>query len=193
MTLICTLPVLGQDVTFVSDFELLEVENGVFVNWQIDSGYTCQGVDILRSEDGASFAEVGHISGVCGSLTKPVRYSFLDADPIPNSTNYYRLKLNGFGYTEILTIYYFELPESGLLLYPNPTVEGQSVSIKFSNENNEEVTVEVIGADGRIYFSEVTTESNLSLAHGILKKGVYQVVIRQGQQQTERTNKLVVH
>ena len=96
----------GQDVTFVSSFELLEVHDGIFINWQIDSGYTCQGVDILRSEDGVDFEEIGHISGVCGSLSKPVAYSFLDEHPISNSNNHYRLKLNGHGFTEILNLYY---------------------------------------------------------------------------------------
>lgn len=171
--MLMTLVPFAQDVTFVSDFQLVEVQDGIFVNWQIDSGNTCQGVDVLRSSDGISFEEIGHISGVCGSLTKPVSYSFLDESPEANSNNYYQLKLNGHGFTNILSLYYIEIPSDGVLIYPNPTSINETVTVKFNNLNQLNYVVEVFGADGTITSRIETSQNELGLPMNELEIGYY--------------------
>lgn len=183
---------IGQDITFVSGFELLEVSDGVFINWQIDSGYTCQGVDILRSTDGNNFEEIGHISGVCGSLTKPVSYSFMDENPVKNVLNYYRLKLNGYGYTEILSLYVHEVPSEGMLLYPNPASVGE-ITIKFSNPNSREAVVQVINTNGCICWQGNTSTDVLKLDASILLKGIYKVRVLQESGVQQLQNTLVIY
>jgi hypothetical protein len=182
----------GQNVTFVSDFDLLEVQDGVFVNWQIDSGYTCQGVDILRSENGVDFVEVGHISGVCGSLTKPVSYSFLDEEPIANEDSYYRLKINGYGFTEILSIHYIELSEEGLLIYPNPA-NAEDVWVRFNNSNQEEVLITVVSIEGQFMQQTITTSNEFQLSSLTLTKGMYLISIQSADGRINSTGKLVVY
>lgn len=186
-------PVLiGQDITFVSDFELLEVNDGVFINWQIDSGYTCQGVDVLRSADGNNFDEIGHISGVCGSLTKPVSYSFLDENPVKSAVNYYRLKLNGYGYTEIMSLYVHEVPGEGVLLYPNPATTGE-IFIKFNNPNSSKAVVQIINTNGRICWQGNTSANVLRLDASRLLKGIYKVRVLQGNGAQQLQNTLVIY
>lgn len=192
ITLFYSVSFWGQDITFVSEFELLEVHDGIFVNWQIDSGYTCQGVDILRSDDGIDFEEIGHISGVCGSLSKPVSYSFLDEAPVANSCNYYRLKLNGYGFTEILNIYYLEVPDKGVLTYPNPS-RNEIVTVKFNNPNQEEMTVQLIDLNGSIFLERVVSSAGFQLDPSNLNAGVYQIRIFGANAETLTTDKLIVY
>lgn len=166
----------GQSIAFVSDFKLIEVEQGVFLNWQIDSGYICQGIDILRSNDGVNFEEIGHISGVCGSLTKDVSYSFLDSSPENGRSNYYRLKINGFGETEILELFFLSIPDDGARVYPNPASQ-QQVNVKFENSNNDRFLLRVVSLDGRLILSEETIENEFVIPSNELSPGIYTILI----------------
>ncbi|WP_258541151.1 T9SS type A sorting domain-containing protein [Parvicella tangerina] len=174
----------GQDITFVSDFELLEVQNGIFVNWEIDSGYTCQGVDILRSDDGVDFYEVGHISGVCGSLSKSVAYSFLDDSPSPGITNHYRLKLNGKGYTEILSLFYQSVPDQGVLVFPNPSLD-RNVTVKYANPNQEKMQIEIYDINGHLVFRQISATNEVRINLGAYQSGAY--IVRVSSQEESRT------
>lgn len=187
-----SLELQGQGLTFISDLELVEVNDGVFVNWTIDSGYTCQGVDVLHSIDGNNFDEVGHIFGVCGSLTKPVAYSFLHEDPIENEVNYYRLKINGYGYSEILNIFILKVPDEGVLIYPNPVVQN-TVRFKFNNPNAQQLYIQIIDSNGKISWEGSSTQSEIELDVSNLIKGVYKVRVISEEELNQKHGTLIIH
>lgn len=190
---VCHFSMMGQQVGFVSNFRLAETSRGVLLSWDIDKGNVCQGVDILHSTDGVSFSEAGHIFGVCGSLDKVSSYDFLHESPDGNETNYYQLKINGYGYTEVLSIYWLELGENGALVYPNPVVDHHhEVTLKLYNPNQELRMIRVIDAKGNEIYQKVSTAASAQIPTDGWLKGMYSIMVLNEQQRSLSTTKLVV-
>ena len=80
----------------VDRFDVFEASGKVYVSCVISSGSTCNGVDVLCSEDSTNFITVGQIGGVCGSSSEPIAYNFIDENPIRNKRIYYKLELGGY-------------------------------------------------------------------------------------------------
>jgi len=81
---------------------------GVFIEWTIDTGNTCNGTSIERRLPSGDYQEIGNISGICGSVSEPVDYEFLDNTPVPNVLVEYRLVLGNLGPSEPILFRYLD-------------------------------------------------------------------------------------
>jgi hypothetical protein len=166
----------AQEVPTVEAFELVQVNNEVSIFFTIGKGYTCNGIDIFRSDDGVFFSPIGDISGVCGSITSPISYSFVDNQPIQNKTSYYKLNLGGLGFSETKSITVLSTIDLGYLLTPNPIQE--SGVVHFSNVNNELIEIQIVDLRGQLVQLSSTREQNLTIKTNNLSNGFYTFVLR---------------
>lgn len=104
----------------VSGFVAYEVNGQVFLSWTVNGGYTCDGIQILRSTDGFNFDKIGDIYGICGSPNQSIDYEFNDEEPVVNETNFYQLKLGSFEESEVISIEIIHLED--YQMRPNPVV-----------------------------------------------------------------------
>lgn len=102
---------------FLSRFSATVIDDGVFLEWTISKGNRCNGTQIERALIDEEFIEVGGIEGVCGSVEEPEDFSFLDTRPISGNESRYRLLLGQSGYTQEVSVTYFNLGDDGFLLF----------------------------------------------------------------------------
>ncbi len=166
----------AQEIPTVEEFELVHVNNEVSIFFTIGKGYTCNGIDILRSNDGITFESIGDISGVCGSITSPISYSFVDNQPIQNKTSYYKLNLGGLGFSETKSITVLSTTDIGYILTPNPIQE--SGVVHFSNVNNEMFEILIVDLSGHLVQLSTTRGQNITIKTDNLYNGFYTFVLR---------------
>lgn len=176
ISIIFVLVVIGQTSyaqlhPILDRFDVFEASGKVYINCVISSGSTCNGIDVLRSEDSVNFISVGHIGGVCGSSSEPVTYNFIDENPIKNKLIYYKLELGGYGYTNILSVQIIDTKEFGFQIRPNPTSE--SAIIYFQNSTNTEHTLSILNNLGILVLSEKTNQNFFFLDLYHLPAGIY--------------------
>lgn len=116
-------------------------ENEVILDWTIVSGNTCQGIYIWRSTDGIDFTEVGHIPGLCGSVSEPVDYVWQDQEPVELTLNYYRIELGGQGISTVKSLFVDKLVKTGALVYPNPASEDATLIFKTTSSESTEISI----------------------------------------------------
>ena len=161
----------AQDGSIQLRFAATENEGKIFLNWTMDLGQTCNGIDITRSTDLINFVSVGEILGICGSPTDTVRYSFLDESPIPNQINYYQLSLGNLGFSQIVSVELIDLEGSGTQIRPNPIVD--SGRIFFSNEQRRPHTLEIVAQSGQIKERILSRDEFFEVDASLLNQGIY--------------------
>lgn len=130
--------------------------DGVLISFVMRGGYTCNGINIERSEDSLHFSVIGDIEGVCGSPDFDVSFSFIDTKPFANRNNFYRLDMKQLGYSPVLKVFFVRLDSNGTLLLPNPCNE--NCRLYFYNPKREKIIIELF-QDGRIIESAITEEN----------------------------------
>lgn len=142
---------------FLSHFSLSSGQGKVVLNWTIDAGNTCLGINIVRSTDGQTFSPIGNIGGVCGSLDEPVSYSFVDDTPALNQTNSYKLLLGLDLESEVRSIDIIDLGSAGYQIRPHPVY--QDGILYFENDRQEHHTLSIFQLNGH-RLSEQTSETD---------------------------------
>lgn len=165
----------AQSHPLLDRFDIFEASGKVYISCVISSGSTCNGIDVLRSEDSVNFIPVGHIGGVCGSSSAPVTYNFIDDNPIKNKPIYYKLELGGYGFTDILSIQIIDTKEFGFQIRPNPT--NASTIIYFQNPTNSEHTLNILNSLGGVVLSETTNQNFFSIDVNHIPSGIYPFII----------------
>lgn len=134
-------------------FEAEEHENSCLLRWRTASEHNNSHFEVEHSRNGISFEKIGLVEGSGTSFTAQ-DYSFLHQSPMPN-TNYYRLKqydLDGhFSYSEVTEITITN--NRAVLIYPNPITTG-SFHLELGNPSDENMTLRILQADGRIIWSQ---------------------------------------
>ena len=106
---------------FIEDFQVSQISGGVFVQWTLKQGSICQGIQIeRRSGQEPTYTEVGNIEGVCGNVTEPESFSFLDTRPSFGEENHYRLVLGGNGATEDRTLFVHDYQNQEYVVLQDP-------------------------------------------------------------------------
>lgn len=155
---------------------------------------------IERSKNGFTFETVTEVNGA-GNSSSPKNYSALDKSPL-EGTSYYRLKQTDFNgkydYSQLIAIDYKNTSTGCVLnVYPNPCMGGPcNIDLaECNNEDNPEITVELIDAAGnRVYSHIPERDSKGSFTLSIdksnnLKPGVY---IVRGVSKSEQYNKKMI-
>jgi hypothetical protein len=162
----------------------------ILINWKIAGGNTCSGIDILRTDNPQlGYSLVGFIDGICGSVSEPVPYSFLDEHPIPNKINYYKIKFGTQG-SEELQIGFIALNEGGTLVAPNPMLDRAVLYVENSGYDTFEFYF--YDAFGRLVRNESNIKTNtVNLDRTGLKAGHYHFLL-QGDNGAQYTGTVIV-
>lgn len=160
----------------LDNFSIDQTNGKVLLRWSIKSGNTCNGIEIYRSTDSITFQEIGDIQGTCGSSNYSVSYEFTDQEPIKNSKSYYRIKLGGNGYSQILSIEVIDVSSNQYLLRPNPITE--TGRIYFQNSNNSEFIFYVSDLMGNIVYSETIHSDFIEIKTDTFEPGHYLFIIQ---------------
>ena len=181
---------IAQDGRIQLRFSATETNGKVFLDWTMNFGQTCNGIDITRSSDSLNFTSIGSILGICGSPTDTVRYSFVDESPLPNQTNHYRLSLGNLGPSQVVSIEVINLEGSSTQVRPNPiTSIGQ---IFFSNERRRPHTLEIVSYNGQVKERLISREEFFRIDGALLNQGVHVFRILDEDSEVVSTGKLVV-
>jgi hypothetical protein len=166
------------------------LENGkVHMNIVIRAGSICQGIFIARSTDSLQFTEIGDIPGICGNSSSDMPYTFTDLAPVPNATNYYRLRFGENGYSHVLPVLYIQL-EDNYKIVPNPA-HGQT-TIYFDNDDNTAYDFRLTDIKGSVVMEQAGIKENqFQLNVGTLTPGTYSFSLR-NKDAREISGKLVV-
>lgn len=161
---------LGQ----VPDIGYINVTAGngkVYLAWQLLAGATCQGITIHRSSDGKDFSGIGHIEGVCGDLTKPESYNFIDEDPPLNQRVYYRLELGSGNYSETVYADLTDLGGNSFQVRPNPVTTTSMLYFENDSKDNHQLIISDIG--GKIVYQQSTRNDHFIIRAANFSSGVF--------------------
>jgi hypothetical protein len=161
----------AQTHPFLGKFSAVEHNGFVQLNWTILAGNTCNGIQIYRSVDSLEFTQIGAIAGVCGNLSTPESYIFLDERPAINRINYYRLELGGSGSSQVIAIEIIRLTDAGVQIRPHPA--DANVSIYFSNSNNTAHDIRIYASSGTLMHAADTNQNVFNADVRNFPSGVY--------------------
>ncbi len=111
------------------DFNIYTSSGKVYITCTIQGGNTCNGITLYRSTDSLIFNQIEHLPGVCGNTDYDQKYTFIDNNPIKNARSWYKFYLGGQGYTEALSLEYYDI-SAGLLIR---TLNTHSYQFHFNN------------------------------------------------------------
>lgn len=171
-------------------FDAYELNGSVYLDYVISSGSTCNGIDVMRSEDTINYIKIGYIDGVCGSPLEAVSYNFIDKNPIKNKTNYYKLKLGELGYTSNISVLIIDTKELGYQIRPNPANE--TAIIYFKNSTNNEYTIDLINNLGVNILVKKTNQDFFLLDLIYIPSGVYSFKITNNANKNKLSGKIIV-
>ena len=150
--------------TLFKAFYLQSTTAGVTITFTVKGGIQCTGVSIERSGDGTNFTQLYEYPGVCGSPGSDETYGYLDANPLPNHINYYRLSIGGFGLkSSVKSVLHIVVDTDELLVIPNPCSE---CTVRFPNEKKEKCEVRLTDINGRIISSIESRDSEFTISVG---------------------------
>lgn len=156
-------------------FTATEVNDLVLLQWQMNSGNVCQGIEIYRSEDSLDFVHIGHISGICGSISEPVDFEFTDLSPVVNKTSYYKIQLGLLGSSQVISTYVSKPGVDGFLLKPNPVSE--KATIEFNNDNGGLAVLTLTDIKRNLILENETRSQSFVLDFSPYESGIYLFVI----------------
>jgi hypothetical protein len=157
--------------SILEKFNANVVGDQMLLSWRIKAGNTCNGIEVYRSTDSLNFEWLGNVEGICGNLSFPVDYEFVDTEPVPNAINYYRLNLGGSGFSNVISAWYYDFSEQEYLLTPNPVEE--TAVLRFRNDAGLEVELTIYDLMGNMIVKEATNTDNFILQANRFEPGQY--------------------
>lgn len=182
---------ISQNEDVISSFTATEFNGKVLLTFSINSGFTCNGVTILRSLDSINFTSIGSIEGICGSSQELINYDFTDISPFKNAVNYYRLSLGGVGFSWIISAEVIDMGLNNSLIRPNPISE--TTEFFFDNENKAFVVLEIFSSEGMLVHTESTNEQKIIIRKSDYNAGTYFYSIHSDGVKSEVTGKFIVN
>jgi hypothetical protein len=151
--------------------DVYESGGKVYITCIISAGNTCNGINVLRSDDSLEFSIIGQVSGVCGSNDFPTTYDFVDQNPILNKPSFYQLEFGGFTPSEIIRIFIIEHNSNGYQIRPQPA--GNQARIYFVNSSNSEHSIILFSSSGKNLLEEKSTGDFFDLSFINIPSGLY--------------------
>lgn len=159
--------------TFIASSTNKSVE----LRWVISAGFTCNGTEILWSDDSIHFNKVGEIAGFCGSSSIDVSYDFSHNKPSSNRVNYYKLQLGTNGESQTTSVFFVDLSAENYLVLPNPVQD--KCSIYFRNQSNKKVDFTLLNKQGQTLLNQTNIydkKVNIDLSN--FENGIYFFIIK---------------
>lgn len=180
----------AQIIPRLDKFEIQDKEGIVFLNWVFSSGSVCLGIQIERSEDSINFYEIGNIAGFCGSLTKPMSFSYQDESPIYNRKIFYRLTYPDLGHSEIIGITVNKVTRNDY--EANPTPSFGLTKLNYFNPKGERHILKVCNLSGLEVMQLETNENFFEIDASELDAGLYQFRISNESQTSTVSGRLLI-
>lgn len=136
----------------VNYFTATTFDNQIILNWEIQSGETCNGMKLLYSQDSVNFIEIADFPGICGDPNTASRYTFLHTNPQNLQNNYYKVRLGTQGDTYVISHYFIQIDETGYFIYNDPNTN--SLTLYFENPNNEIWTLLFFNSLGKLEYEK---------------------------------------
>lgn len=171
-----TVFVNAQETPTLTYFNITSGNKQVFLSWQLNAGATCLGMNIERSTDGEFFQQVGKIGGICGDLSKPISYNFIDDSPPLNQPLYYRIELGQGAWSDTVKTKLTDLDGMAVQIRPNPVKD--HAKIYFTNESRMEHTLNLYDLAGRNLGNISSNEPLFELENLSYPTGIYMYIIR---------------
>lgn len=143
--------VQAQEHPYLSRFELIGQQGAVRLEWTMVAGNTCINTEIWRGTDPNALERIGVISGLCGSITSPVDYTYTDNVPPELSTLYYRLVLGIAGASSTQSIVFDQLVDSEIRIVAFPMDHG--IDVHLAVPLNAEVDLNCWTMDGKLVYT----------------------------------------
>jgi hypothetical protein len=180
---------IGQNEEIIDVFSVETFGQSVLLNFRINSGYNCNGIDVLHSTDSVNFTEIYSFEGICGSTTESISYQYTDVYPEMNSVNYYRLYLGGPGFSWIVSTFVLDL-QNASLVKPNPIIS--TSELLFENNGVEDHQLQIFDLSGALLFTANTNEDRFFISQAELPKGTFVYEIRNLETGLEMKGKFIV-
>ncbi len=150
------------------DFTLVNVEQGVLLNWSTASEINNYGFEIQRSNDVENWQTIGFVKGA-GNSNQIQNYSFTDKSP--QVFNYYRLKQIDFDGAFVFSeIKFLKLGEIfSINTYPNPVVNILNMDIDYVKQ------IDIYDIAGKLIKQYQNLSNSIDVSN--FKKGVYFFIV----------------
>ncbi len=140
----------GADVILpieLLDFNGMILQTSNLLNWTTDNETNNDYFIVESSSDANNFQEIGIVDGA-GNSSQSRNYSFVDADPMANST-YYRLKMIDFqgdhSYSNVIIL--TRIPQESLSVSPIPAFT--EIKISFNSDINFTTDLTIFSFEGK--------------------------------------------
>ncbi|WP_462248146.1 T9SS type A sorting domain-containing protein [Ekhidna sp.] len=158
------------------NFNGVEIENGIILNWSTAIEINNDYFDVMRSSDGINFHPIGRVEGY-GNTNEVKTYKFTDFNILPG-TYFYQLKQVDFdGQYElhfIITIRYLQEQNLSMTISPNPILD-EDIFIQ-TDQIISNPTLFVYSIEGKQVIRKPLTSNkqwNIQTSELGLKKGTY--------------------
>jgi hypothetical protein len=166
----------------------------VFLQWDTEQEGNVTEYSIEKSAGGTSFAEFGRQAAAGNSQN---HYEVEDLLPFPQST-YYRIKaLNADGSIAYSNVINIAIPERSVYFsspFPNPAAHAAGITIH--SITDEDITMQLITADGRIAYMEIIRATRGVVTRAIptekYASGMYLVIFRDGSGKLLQKERLLI-
>ncbi len=157
-------------------------ENITLLNWAAENQIDFSLYDIQRSENGVDFKSIATIDRKGTGIEKQ-EYQYADnLTSITGNTFYYRLRMididGRFTYSNVILIRTDVKKQTGLVISPNPVVNGGTATVRFESTNRKTIELRVIDLSGKILLKQQNRvqegTNSVAINHlGQLSAGMY--------------------
>jgi hypothetical protein len=177
------------------NFDVTELNNNIFLNWEVSQETNHSHYEIERSENCQDWTTLGKVSDNLSRSSKKY-YEFVDHFPV-NGRNYYRIKqvdVDGiFDYSEIRFIN-LNHEENKLLVFPNPSFD-KFIKIEYASSINPAHKLSIHNLTGQ-KIQEKNLDSDQVNEHinfSDKNPGIYLISIINSQGSTLQSQKVIIH
>ena len=164
--------VRAQEHPYLSEFTITEGFGTISLNWTLIAGNTCTGTLVERSINGSDFSAVHEILGICGNISSPVPYAWIDPSPPEFITVYYRLQLGTNGTSSVQSLEFEQLITSEQRAYPVPASTEVTIAVRLARQAN--VDLRVWNTQGELVIEQLGgTGSTIKVGLYAIPAGVY--------------------
>lgn len=170
----------------LTDFMADKEPGGIHLKWATSQETKSNYFSVERSMDGRNFSVIGKVQA-SGTATTTRRYNYIDSDIPSSGYVYYRLKQTDLdGVEQVFKVIKLSLTAGTSAYKLYPTLVNNSLTLQFSNAQNDPVLLKVIDVNGKTLLIKKVPSRQLTTSLDVsgLAKGFYFLQIQAGEIQS---------
>lgn len=155
----------------IYNFNAFPLKDSVRLSFTVTQGSSCAGWVVENSTDSVNFYQIYNYGGLCGNITAPEIYSYLDYAPNKLTPNFYRIHIPPSDYSVVRRV---DMAASftNLLIFPQPVEDILSIAI--SGQKNYYYEINIYDRFGRKKgFGSGNAAEKITLDVSSFAEGVY--------------------